>query len=165
MKSGRPRGPGKALQNVGGFAPHIFEGFPGPAGPARPQKRTPKNPARLPSGTQTNSQAMYTQILRIRIRYRCVCVFEIIAARDPTNAHGFAAVDVTKPDRFTWLGDIHGTHSCEYTGSRATIISHTPVPTERTEHEGRRLDIHQRQKSKFVQGCPPYMYVKTAQAT
>ncbi len=24
MKSGRPRGPGKAHKNVGGFAPHIF---------------------------------------------------------------------------------------------------------------------------------------------
>ncbi len=28
--------------------------FPGPPGPARPQKRTPQNTARLPSGTQTN---------------------------------------------------------------------------------------------------------------
>ncbi len=27
LGSGRPRGPGKALKNVGGFAPHIFEGF------------------------------------------------------------------------------------------------------------------------------------------
>ncbi len=51
LRSGRPRGPGKALKKVGGFAPHILEGFPGPPGPARPQKRTPKNPARLPSGT------------------------------------------------------------------------------------------------------------------
>ena len=25
---------------MGGFAPHIFEGLPGPPGPARPQKRT-----------------------------------------------------------------------------------------------------------------------------
>ncbi len=36
----------------GGAAPHIFEGSPGPPGPARPQKCTPKSPARLPSGTQ-----------------------------------------------------------------------------------------------------------------
>jgi hypothetical protein len=52
LRSGRSRGPGKAFQNVGGEATHIFKGFPGPAGPARPQTRTPKNPARLPSGTQ-----------------------------------------------------------------------------------------------------------------
>ncbi len=52
LKSGRPRGPGKAFKNVEGFAPHIFEGFPGSPGPARPQKRTPTNPARLHSGTQ-----------------------------------------------------------------------------------------------------------------
>ncbi len=30
MRSGRPREPGKVLKKVGGFAPHIFEGFPGP---------------------------------------------------------------------------------------------------------------------------------------
>ncbi len=42
----------ESQQNVGGEAPHIFEGFPGPTGPARPQKRTPTNPARLPSSTQ-----------------------------------------------------------------------------------------------------------------
>ncbi len=40
LRSRRPRGPGKALQNAGGEAPHIFEGLPGPPGPARPQKRT-----------------------------------------------------------------------------------------------------------------------------
>ncbi len=59
-KSGRPRGPGRALKNVGknvgGEAPHIFEGFPGPPGPARPQQCTPENPARLPSGTQIGLQ-------------------------------------------------------------------------------------------------------------
>ncbi len=38
-RSGRPRRPGKAFKNVGGEAPHIFEGFPGPPGPARPQQR------------------------------------------------------------------------------------------------------------------------------
>ena len=32
----------KALKNVRGEAPHILEGLPGPPGPARPQKRTPK---------------------------------------------------------------------------------------------------------------------------
>ncbi len=40
------------LQKGGGETPHIFEGFPGPPGPVRPQKRTPKKTARLPSGTQ-----------------------------------------------------------------------------------------------------------------
>ncbi len=29
---------------MGGEAPHMVEGFPGPPGPARPQKRTPTNP-------------------------------------------------------------------------------------------------------------------------
>ncbi len=42
LKSGRPRGPGKALQNVGGEAPHIFEGSPGPPGPDRPENPPPK---------------------------------------------------------------------------------------------------------------------------
>jgi hypothetical protein len=42
LKSGRPRRPGNALQNAGGEAPHILEGLPGPPGPARPQKGTPK---------------------------------------------------------------------------------------------------------------------------
>jgi hypothetical protein len=53
LRSGRPRGPGKAFKNVGGFAPHIMEGLPGPPGPARLQKRSQTNPARLPSGTQS----------------------------------------------------------------------------------------------------------------
>ncbi len=52
LRSGRPRGPGIAFKNVRGFAPHIFEGFPGPPGLARPQTCTPKNQPRLPSGTQ-----------------------------------------------------------------------------------------------------------------
>ncbi len=42
LRSGRPRGPRKALQNEGGEAPHIFEGLPGPPGPARLQKCTKK---------------------------------------------------------------------------------------------------------------------------
>jgi hypothetical protein len=43
LRSGRPRGPGKAFQNVGGFAPHISEGLSGPPGPARLPKRTQTN--------------------------------------------------------------------------------------------------------------------------
>ncbi len=46
-----PGGP-ETLPKGGGLRPHILEGFPGRPGPARPQKRTPKNPAGLPSGTQ-----------------------------------------------------------------------------------------------------------------
>jgi hypothetical protein len=42
LRSGRPRGPGKAFKNVGVFAPHLLEGFPRPPGPARPQKCTLK---------------------------------------------------------------------------------------------------------------------------
>ncbi len=42
LKSGRPRAPGKARKKVGGFAPQILAGRPGPRGPARPQKRTTK---------------------------------------------------------------------------------------------------------------------------
>ncbi len=43
--SGRPRGPRRPFQKVGGFAPHILGGFPGPPGPARLQKRTPNKPS------------------------------------------------------------------------------------------------------------------------
>jgi hypothetical protein len=42
LRSGRPRGPGKALKSVGGEDPHLFEGLPGPPRPARPQTSTPK---------------------------------------------------------------------------------------------------------------------------
>jgi hypothetical protein len=61
-RSGRPRGPGKALKNVGGFAPNMLEGLPGPPGLARPQKCTPKNPARLPSGTQSNRTRIHPKV-------------------------------------------------------------------------------------------------------
>ncbi len=52
MKSGRPRGPGRAFKNVGGFAPHIFERFPGLPGPDTLKNAPKLNLARLPSGTQ-----------------------------------------------------------------------------------------------------------------
>jgi hypothetical protein len=42
LMPGRPRGRGKALQNMGDEAPHILEGVPGPPGPARPQKAHPQ---------------------------------------------------------------------------------------------------------------------------
>ena len=41
LRSGRPRGPGKPFQNVGGFAPHIFEGLPGPPGAGQTSKTHP----------------------------------------------------------------------------------------------------------------------------
>ncbi len=63
LRSGRPRGPGKAFKNVGGEAPHLFEGFPRPPGPARIQKRTPTNPARLPSGTRFETRPA-AQVMR-----------------------------------------------------------------------------------------------------
>ncbi len=43
LRSSRPRGPGKAFKNVGGEAPHIYEGLPGLPGPARLQKCTRKS--------------------------------------------------------------------------------------------------------------------------
>ncbi len=52
LRSGRLRGPGEAFKNAGGFAPYLFEDFPGPPGPARRQKCTSQNAARLPSGAQ-----------------------------------------------------------------------------------------------------------------
>ncbi len=36
--SGRPRGPGRPFQKVGGEAPHFLEGSPGPPGSPRPPK-------------------------------------------------------------------------------------------------------------------------------
>ena len=33
---GRPRGPRRPFQNVGGFAPHLLQAPPGPPGPPRP---------------------------------------------------------------------------------------------------------------------------------
>ncbi len=36
LRSGRHRVPGRAFKKVGDEAPHIFEGLPGPPGPARP---------------------------------------------------------------------------------------------------------------------------------
>ena len=41
MRSGRPRGPGNAFKNVGGFAPHIFVGHPGPPGAGQTSKTHP----------------------------------------------------------------------------------------------------------------------------
>ena len=42
-----------------GVIRHILQGFPGPPGPARPQKRTGQNPAMLPSGTQFQKPATF----------------------------------------------------------------------------------------------------------
>ena len=68
LRSGGARGPGKALKKVGAKPPRIFEGFPRPPGPARPQKGTPKNPARLPSGTQFDFDRKYGWVLRVPVK-------------------------------------------------------------------------------------------------
>ncbi len=41
MRSGRPRGPGRALKKMGGFAPHIFEGLPRPPRAGHTSKNAP----------------------------------------------------------------------------------------------------------------------------
>ena len=89
MRSGRPRGPGKALKNVGGEAPHRFEGLPGPPGPARPQKRTPKIPARLPSSTQTLTSENPLTALRTRymIPVLVVAIDSQMCSREHTPDH------------------------------------------------------------------------------
>ncbi len=43
LRSGRPRGPGKTLKKVGGFAPHILKAFPGPRGRPDLKNATRKN--------------------------------------------------------------------------------------------------------------------------
>jgi hypothetical protein len=45
-------GPRESFKKVGGEPPRILGALPGPLGPAKPQKRTQKHPARLPSGTE-----------------------------------------------------------------------------------------------------------------
>ena len=45
--SGRPRGPRRPLQKVGGEAPHLLEGSPGPPGPPRPQKWQISDPSKI----------------------------------------------------------------------------------------------------------------------
>ncbi len=43
LGSGRPRGPGKAFQNVGGEAPTFLKAFPGPRGRPNFKNAPPKN--------------------------------------------------------------------------------------------------------------------------
>jgi hypothetical protein len=47
-----PGGPGGPSKMWGASPPFTLQGFPGPPGPARPQKRTQQNLATPPSGTQ-----------------------------------------------------------------------------------------------------------------
>ena len=42
--SGRPRGPGRPMQKVGGVAPNLLQGSPGLPGPPRPPKSTISGP-------------------------------------------------------------------------------------------------------------------------
>ncbi len=62
LRSGRPRGPGRPSKMWWASPPHFFEGIPGPPGPARLQKSTPKIPARLPSGTQDRERKILTEV-------------------------------------------------------------------------------------------------------
>jgi hypothetical protein len=122
LKSGRPRGPGKALNNVGGEAPNIFGGLPGPRAGQNSKMHTTK-PARLSSGTQTvfgascactlgATNRYYTPVsatpvcrrmgkLRNRIEYLEVDtgVYEIKADGKPSELTGFEAMDVTMVSR------------------------------------------------------------------
>jgi hypothetical protein len=52
-----------AFKNVGGVAPHHFEGLPGPPGPEKTSKCTQKLQARLPSGTQDGQTPNFDEIL------------------------------------------------------------------------------------------------------
>ncbi len=52
LRSGRPRGPGKAFKKVGRSAPRFFGWLPRAPGAGQISKTHPQNPARLPSGTQ-----------------------------------------------------------------------------------------------------------------
>ncbi len=45
--SGRPRGPGRPFRWVGGFAPHLLEGSPGPPGPPRPSTWPIADPSKI----------------------------------------------------------------------------------------------------------------------
>jgi hypothetical protein len=61
---------------------------------------------------------------RSRLSYRCV---RRNRRAKPYIFIGIGAMDVTKPYKFAWFGDIHGLKPYEFTGSRAAIISPTPV--------------------------------------
>jgi hypothetical protein len=87
LRSGRLRGPGKAFQTVGGEAPRIFEGLPGPPGLARPQKCTQKDPARLPSGTQhTGSCACRPAPTKTSTKRRALASVYLRSPRSPCRA-------------------------------------------------------------------------------
>ncbi len=124
MRSGRPRGPGKGFKNVGGEAPHIFEGFPVPPGPARPQKFSQQIPARLPSarlpsGTQLPAFQMFfvgfsvctrsVFLSTVAVYTRCPVRVGVVAPdRSPDSDWlGPQAVKkerATQPHRSRWVG-------------------------------------------------------------
>ncbi len=50
-------------------------------------------------------------------------VSEINAHRIPMNFIGFGGMDVTKPYKFVWLGDVHGPCPYKFIGFRWSFIS------------------------------------------
>ncbi len=58
---------------------------------------------------------------------RTTSVCEINAHRNPVNAKGFGAMDVTKLYEFTWSGDIHGPKPYKFIGFGWALMSQTPV--------------------------------------
>ncbi len=91
---------------MGGVAPHISEGFPGPPGPARPQNRTP----------QKSGQIAFRYPAEVKDVYRSA---EMAGAMDVTNPHkstGCGAMDVTKHYEFMGFGDMDVTKPYEFTG-------------------------------------------------
>jgi hypothetical protein len=81
------------------------------------QPRTLSNPAwkgPTPKTWKPCSQGTYR-----RVRNNC--------RTRPYEFIGFGAMRVTKPYKSIWFGNMPGPKPYEITGSRATIISHTPV--------------------------------------
>ncbi len=127
LRSGRPRGLGKAFQKIGGFAPHICEGFSGPPGPARLQKCTKTTPARLPPGTQPSREAPTFEtsaeasaaVFQLRSRAG-LDVGVSDAAEVPTR---FGTMDVAKPCRFIGFGAMDVTKPCRFIGFGAMDVT------------------------------------------
>jgi hypothetical protein len=94
LKSGRLRGPGKTLKNVGGFAPHVFEGFPSPRRrpdlKSAPQKVRPDCP-QVPS--RRASSAAKVPPSHVGYRYKdtsgqpALFLFCLLRSISPTHRH------------------------------------------------------------------------------
>jgi hypothetical protein len=51
----------------------------------------------------------------------------VLPVPEPYEFIGFGAMDVTKPSKFTWFGDLHGLKAYKFIGLRWAFISQTPV--------------------------------------